>query len=107
MSEDALLLEIVRKEFQQVTGVVLIIVMDMGEEVVQPLADIDMRQLAASHKGVDDGSVFCSIMVALVKSNRDLSLSGFCYLIFPKHLKPSRHVSHGGLEFLNVVVVIN
>ena len=64
MSEDALLLEIVRKEFQQVTGVVLIIVMDMGEEVVQPLADIDMRQLAASHKGVDDGSVFCSIMVA-------------------------------------------
>lgn len=64
MSEDALLLEIVRKEFQQVTGVVLTIVVDMGEEVVQPLADIDMRQFAASHKGVDDGSVFCSIMVA-------------------------------------------
>ena len=29
MSEDALLLEIVRKEFQQVTGVVLVIVVDM------------------------------------------------------------------------------
>ena len=37
MSEDAFLLEIVRKEFQQVTGVVLVIVMDVGEEVVQPL----------------------------------------------------------------------
>ena len=63
MSEDALLLEIVRKEFQQVTGVVLIIVVDMGEEVVTTCG-IDMRQFAASHKGVDDGSVFCSIMVA-------------------------------------------
>ena len=47
MSEDALLLEIVRKEFQQVTRVVLVIVVDMGEEVVQPLADIDLCQFAA------------------------------------------------------------
>ena len=37
MSEDTLLLEVMRKEFQQVTGVVLIKVVDMGEEVVQPL----------------------------------------------------------------------
>ena len=64
MSEDTLLLEIVRKEFQQVTRVVLVIVVDMGEEVVQPLADIDLCQFAASHEGVDDGSVFGSIMVA-------------------------------------------
>ena len=43
MSQDALLLEIVRKEFQQqVTGVVLVIVMDEGEEVVQPLEHIDL-----------------------------------------------------------------
>ena len=47
MSEDALLLEVMRKEFQQVTGVVLVIVMDVGEEVVQPLAHIDLRQFAA------------------------------------------------------------
>ena len=47
MSEDALLLEIVRKEFQQVTGVVLVIIMDVGEEVVQPLAHINLRQFAA------------------------------------------------------------
>ena len=47
MSENALLLEVVRKVFQQVTGVVLIIVVDMGEEVVQPLAHIDLRQFAA------------------------------------------------------------
>ena len=64
MSEDALLLEIVRKEFQQVTGVVLVIVMDVGEEVVQPLAHIDLSQFAASHKGVDDGSVLGGIMVS-------------------------------------------
>ena len=64
MSEDALLLEIVRKEFQQVTGVVLVIIMDVGEEVVQPLAHIDLCQFAASHKGVYDGCVFGSIMVA-------------------------------------------
>ena len=47
MSEDALLVEIVRKEFQQVTEVVLVIIMDVGEEVVQPLAHIDLRQFAA------------------------------------------------------------
>ena len=35
MSEKTLLLEVMRKEFQQVTGVVLVIVMDVGEEVVQ------------------------------------------------------------------------
>ena len=38
--------------------------MDMGEEIVQPLADIDLGQFAASHKGVDDGCVLGSIMVA-------------------------------------------
>ena len=64
MSEEPLLLEVMRKEFQQVTGVVLVIVMDVGEEVVQPLAHIDLRQFAASHKGIDDGSVFSSVMVS-------------------------------------------
>ena len=64
MSEETLLLEVMRKEFQQVTGVVLVIVMDVGEEVVQPLAHIDLCQFAASHEGVDDGSVYGSIMVA-------------------------------------------
>ena len=38
--------------------------MDVGEEVVQPLADIDLRQLAASHEGVDDGRVLGCIVVA-------------------------------------------
>ena len=47
MSENALLLEIVRKVFQQVTGVFLVIIMDVGEEVVQPLAHINLRQFAA------------------------------------------------------------
>ena len=64
MSEDARLLEIVRKDLQQFMGVVLVIVVDVGEEVVQPLAHIDMRQFAASHKGVDDGNVFSSVMVS-------------------------------------------
>ena len=65
MSEDALLLEIVRMEFQQVTGVVFVIVMDVGEDVVQPLAHIDLCQFAASHEGVDDGSIFGGIMVSV------------------------------------------
>ena len=64
MSEETLLLEVVRKEFQQVTGVVLVIVMDVGEEVVQPLAHIDLRQFAASHKGIDDGCVLGGIVVS-------------------------------------------
>ena len=47
MSENALLLKIVRKVFQQVTGVFLVIIMDVGEEVVQPLAHINLHQFAA------------------------------------------------------------
>ena len=47
MSANALLLEIVRKVFQRVTGVFLVIIMDVGEEVVQPLAHINLRQFAA------------------------------------------------------------
>ena len=46
MSEDALLLEMFRKVFQHVTGVFLVIIMDVGEEVVQPLAHINLRQFA-------------------------------------------------------------
>ena len=34
------------------------------EEMVQPLAHFDLCQFAASHKGVYDGYVFDSIMVA-------------------------------------------
>ena len=67
MSEDTLLLEVMRKEFQQVAGVALVIVLDVGEEVVQPLAHIDLRQFAASHKGVDDGSVLGGIKVSAEK----------------------------------------
>ena len=67
MSEDARLLEIVRKDLQQFMGVVLVIVVDVGEEVVQPLAHIDLSQFAASHKGVDDGSVLGGIKVSAEK----------------------------------------
>ena len=42
--------------------------MDMGEEVVQPLADIDLCQFAVPHKGIDDGGVFRSIVVATEKT---------------------------------------
>ena len=38
--------------------------MDVGEEMVQPLADIDLGQLAATHEGVDDGRVLGCIVVA-------------------------------------------
>ena len=46
ISEDALLLEVMWKEFQQVAWVVV----DMGEEVVQPFAYVDLGQLAAAYK---------------------------------------------------------
>ena len=49
MSEDARLLEIVRKDLQQFMGVVLVIVVDVGEEVVQQLADIDLSQFAGEN----------------------------------------------------------
>ena len=64
MSEDARLLEIVRKDLQQFMGVVLVKIVDVGEEVVQPLSHIDLCQFAASHEGVDDGSVLGGIMVS-------------------------------------------
>ena len=67
MSEDARLLEIVRKDLQQFMGVVLVIVVDVGEEVVQPLSHIDLCQFAASHEGVDDGSVLGGIKVSAEK----------------------------------------
>ena len=38
--------------------------MDVGEEVVQPFADIDLCQFAASHEGVDDGSILGCIVVS-------------------------------------------
>ena len=36
----------------------------MGEEVVQPFADVNLCQFAASHEGVDDGSILGSIVVS-------------------------------------------
>ena len=38
--------------------------MYVREEMVQPLARIDLCQFAASHESVYDGSVFGSIVVA-------------------------------------------
>ena len=38
--------------------------MDVGEEVVQPFADVNLCQFAASHEGVDDGSILGSIVVS-------------------------------------------
>ena len=67
MSQDALLLEIVWKQFQRVARVVVVVFVYVGEEVVQPLADIDLCQFAAPHKGIDDGGVFRSIVVATEK----------------------------------------
>jgi len=37
---------------------------DVGEEVVQPFADVDLCQFAASHEGVDDSRVLCCIVVS-------------------------------------------
>ena len=55
-----------RKQFQKVVRVVIIVFVYVREEVVQPLAHIDLCQFAVSHKGVDDGRVFSSIRVSAV-----------------------------------------
>ena len=94
MSEEPLLLEVMRKEFQQVAGVVLVIVMDVGEEVVQPLAHIDLRQFAASHKGVDDGSVFGGIKV----SAEEIVLTPQSHIVIFSHM--------GSLDRLDWMVCI-
>jgi len=38
--------------------------MDVGEEMVLPLADIELRQFVASHEDVYDGCVIGCIVVA-------------------------------------------
>ena len=48
--------------------------MDVGEEVVQPLADVDLCQFAASHEGVDDGSILGCIVV----SAEEIVLASLC-----------------------------
>ena len=63
-SEYAFLFKAVWKQFQQVARVVVVVFVYVCEEMVQPLAHIDLCQFAASHEGVDDSSVFGSIMVA-------------------------------------------
>ena len=55
------------KQFQQVARVVVVVFVYVCKEVVQPLAHIDLCQFAASHKGVDDGSVLGGIMVSAEK----------------------------------------
>ena len=67
------------KEFQQIACDILVISLDVGEELVQPLADIDLCQFVAFHKGVEDISVLSCIMVpveeiALVSKARGLTL---------------------------------
>ena len=53
-----------RKLLQKVARVVIIVFVYVCEEVVLPLAHIDLCQFAASHEGVDDGSIFGGIMVS-------------------------------------------
>ena len=46
----------------------------MGEEVVQPFADVNLCQFAASHEGVDDGSILGYIVV----SAEEIVLASLC-----------------------------
>ena len=47
----------------------------MGEEVVQPFAYDDLCQLAAVHKGVDDGSILGSVMSPVTRTTTPLGYS--------------------------------
>ena len=68
--------------------------MDMCEEVVQPLADIDLCQLAASHKGIDDGCVLGSIVV----SAEEIVLTPQSHIVIFSHM--------GNLDRLDWMVCI-
>ena len=67
----------------------------MGEEVVQPLADIDLCQFAASHKGIDDGCVLGGIMV----STEEIVLTPQSHIIIFSHM--------GSLDRLDWMVCIS
>ena len=49
--------------------------MDLSEEVVQPFAYLDLYQLAAVHKGVDDGSILGSVMSLVTRTTTPLGYS--------------------------------
>lgn len=77
--------------------------MDVGEEVVQPFADIDLRQFAASHKGIDDGSVLGCIVVAtekivlapLCSGANYVGIIGFLNCRIDIFLRPTQHNFRG------------
>ncbi len=49
--------QVAGKEFGQVPGVVVVVLVDVAEEVDEPVVDVDPGGLAAAHRGVHHGGV--------------------------------------------------
>lgn len=52
------------QQIYQILGVVTVIFMDMVQKIIHPLLEVHVCCLAASHQGVDDGSIFSSVVIA-------------------------------------------
>ena len=52
------------QQVYQILGVVIVIFIDMVENLIHPLLEVHVCRLAASHQGVDNGSIFGSVMIA-------------------------------------------
>ena len=63
VSDQSLHLERSGKEIIERLGVVVVILMDVLQEVVGPLAEVRSCRLAASHHGVDDCSILGGVVV--------------------------------------------
>ena len=49
--------QVAGKEFGQVPGVVVVVLVNVAEEVDEPVVDVDPGGLAAAHRGVHHGGV--------------------------------------------------
>ena len=52
------------QQIYQILGVVTVIFMDMVQKIIHPLLEVHVCRLAAPHQGVDDGSIFSSVVIA-------------------------------------------
>lgn len=74
-SNEPFCFQVVWKEVGYVTTVVIVVLVDMGEEVEHPFLWVYLSQLAASHHRVIDGRVIGGAMV----SAEEIALASYGY----------------------------
>lgn len=76
------------QQVYQILGVVIVIFMDMVQKIIHPLLEVHVCRLAASHQGVDNGSIFGSVSGKPGKK-RVRIFDSFTHAAFRKHSKIS------------------